>query len=67
MKFTDILGLFLSLPGICGPILFILSQLPRSVAPRLSTLLEDTSHLLHRAEDVGAVPLQGELKGRLGR
>jgi len=63
----DIISFCLSLLGICDPILFILYLLPRNVAPRLSTLLDETQRLLHRAEEIGAVLPQSEYKRQLGR
>ena len=69
MHIIDILSFCLSLLGIYGPtgILFILYLLPRNVAPRLSTLLEETQRLLRRAEEVGAAPPQSEHKHHLDR
>jgi len=62
----DILSFALSLLGIYGPILLILYLLPRNLAPRLSTLLDETQQLLRHAEEVGAVPSQSEYKHHLG-
>jgi len=67
MHVIDILSFCISLLGICGPILFILHLLPRNVAPRLSTLLNETQQLLRRAEEVGAVPPQSIYKHHLNR
>ena len=67
MHIIDILSFCLSLLGIYGTILFILYLLPRNVAPRLSTLLEETQRLLRRAEEVGAAPPQSEHKHHLDR
>lgn len=67
MHLIDILSFGLSLLGIYGPILLILYLLPRNVAPRLSTLLDETHQLLRRAEEIGAVPPQSEYKRQLDR
>ena len=67
MHVIDILSFNLSLPGIYGPTLLILYLLPRNVAPRLLTLLDETQQLLRRAEEVGAVPSQSEYKHHLDR
>ena len=65
MHVVDFLSFCLSLLGICGPLLFILSVLPRNVAPRLSTLFDKSQQLLRRAEEIGAVPPQSEYKHQL--
>ena len=39
--------------------------LPRNVAPRLSTLLDETQQLLRRAAEIGAVPPRSETKRQL--
>jgi len=65
MPVIDILSFCLSLLGIYGPILFVLYLLPRNVAPRLSTLLDEAQQLLRRAEEVGAVLQQSEYKRQL--
>jgi len=67
MSVIDILSFCFSLLGIYGPILFVLYLLPRNVAPRLSTLLEEAQRLLRCAEEVGAVPLQSKYKHHLDR
>jgi len=67
MHVIDILSFSFSLLGIYGPILFILYLLPCNFAPRVSTLLDETQQLLHRAEESGAVPLQSEYKRQLDR
>lgn len=67
MYVIDIITFCLSLLGIYGPILFILYLLPRNVAPRLSTLLDEAQQLLCRAEEVGVVPPQSGYKHRLDR
>ena len=60
MRLIDILSFSLSLLGIYGPILLTRYLLPRSVAPFLFTLLDETQQLLARAEQTGAVPPQSE-------
>ena len=67
MHVIDILSFSLSLLGISGPILLILYLLPRNVTPRLSTLLDETHQLLHRAEEIGAVFPQSEHRYQLDR
>ena len=56
---------FPSWARLYGPILFILYLLPCNFAPRVSALLDETQQLLHRAEEIGAVPLQSEYKRQL--
>jgi len=67
MHVIDILNFSLSLLGIYGPILLILYLLPRNVAPRLSTLLDETHQLLRHAEEISAVAPQSEYKRQLDR
>ena len=67
MSVIDVIDFSLSLLGIYGPILLILYLLPRNLAPRLFTLLDETQQLLRRAEELGAVPPQSEYKHRLDR
>jgi len=67
MHVIDILSFGLSLLGIYGPILLVLYLLPRNVAPRVSTLLDETHRLLRHAEEIGAVPPQSECKHQLDR
>ena len=65
MPVIDVLSFSLSLLGIYGPILIAPYLLPRNVAPRLYTLLDETQQLLQRAEEIGAVPPQSEFKRQL--
>ena len=65
MPVIDILSFCLSLLGIYCPILFVLYLLPRNVAPRLSTLLDEAQQLLRRAEEIGAVLPQSQYKCQL--
>ena len=67
MHVIDILSFSLSVLGIYGPILLILYLLPRNVAPRLSTILDETQQLLRHAEEVGAVLPQSEYQRNLDR
>jgi hypothetical protein len=67
MPVIDVVSFCLSILGIYGPILFVFYLLPRNVAPHLSTLLDETHQLLHRAEGIGAVPPQSEYKRRFDR
>ena len=67
MHVIDILSFTLSLLGIYGPMLLVLYLHPRNLAPRISTLLDETHQLLRRAEEVGAVPRQSEHKHHLDR
>ena len=67
MRAIDIISFTLSLLGIYAPILLIHYLLPRNVAQLLSALLDETQHLLGRAEEIGAVPPQSEYKLRLDR
>jgi len=62
MHVIDILSFDLFPSWHLPPIPFILHLLPRNVAPHLSTLLDETLWLLHRAEEVGAVPLRSKYK-----
>jgi len=65
MPVIDILSFYISLLGICGPILLIRYMLPRNVTPLLSTLLDETQQLLSRAEEISAVTPQSEYKCQL--
>jgi len=67
MSIIDVIGFSLSLLGIYGPILLILYLLPRNLAPRLFTLLDETQQLRRRAEELGAVPPRSEYEHRLDR
>jgi hypothetical protein len=65
MSFIDILGLYISLLGIYGPMFLIRYMLPRNVTLFLSTLLDETQQLLGRAEEIGAITPQSEYTRQL--
>ena len=65
MHFIDTLSFCLSLLGIHGLILYVRHLLPVYVIPHVSELLDETMQLLDRAEEIGAVPPQGEFRTHL--
>ena len=65
MNTVDTLNFFISLLGIYSIIIYPRHLLPRNVVPPLSTILDETHHLLGHVEAIGAIPLQSEYKRKL--
>jgi len=65
MSFIDTLNFCLSLFGSYSLVLYLRYLLPRYKIPPLSTFLQETQQLLHRAEAIGAIPQDSEYSARL--
>jgi hypothetical protein len=65
MRSIDIIGFGLSTLGVYGLILYLRHLFPHYVVPLLSALLDETQRLLHHAEALCAIPLEGEYKIQL--
>ena len=61
----DLLGFGLSTLGVYGLILYLRYLFPHYVVPLLSALLGETQQLLHHAEALSAIPLEGKYKIQL--
>jgi len=55
-RIISIFSISLSLLGVYGRVLHIRCLLPRHIIQSLSALLDETQHLLDRAEAIGAIP-----------
>jgi len=60
MSFIDTFNFCLSLFGFYSLVLYLRYLLPRYIVPPLSTFLNETQQLLHRAEAIGAIPQDSE-------
>jgi len=65
MSFIDTLNFCLSLFGFYSLVLYLRCLLPRYKIPPLSTFLNETQQLLHRAEAIGAIPQDSEYSAQI--